>query len=169
MKHHMIARYIGLGLLVGMTCMGAYAQETLSDLVAEANAGWMLGKWEAQIDSGKVTLEFSWDLDKHVIVLHGKTPDMEFKGYSARDPGSTMDVNYYGFDNRGTVTKGAWTLEGEDLVLKIESRSSERTVKMGAAFSGSASQGLTVRLHGVDSWGNLVTPARTELKLQKVK
>ena len=165
----MIARYIGLGILVGATWVGAYAQQTLSDLVEQANAGWMLGKWEAQIDSGTVTLEFSWDLDKQVVVLHGKTPDMEFKGYSARDPMSATDVNYYGFDNRGAVTKGAWTLEGEDLVLRIENRTSERTTKMGVTFSGSANQGLILGLHGIDSSGNLVTPARVERKFKKVK
>lgn len=164
----MIARYISLGLLIGASWVGAYAQQNLADLVAEANAGWMMGKWEAQIDSGTVTLEFAWDLDKHVVAMHGKTPDMEFKGYSVRDPASNIDVSYYGFDNRGAVTKGAWTLEGEDLVLRIESKSSERTTKMGVVFAGSASQGLTLRLHGIDSSGNL-TASRGEVMFKKVK
>lgn len=165
----MIARYVAIGLVACSAWLAALAQESLADLVDEANASWMLGKWEAEIDSGKVTLEFSWDLDKHVVVLHGKTPDLEFKGYTAREPGSMNEVNYYGFDNRGSVTKGAWTLEGDELVLKVETRSATRTTKMGVVFAGNATDGLVLRLHGLDTFGNLVTPARAELKLKKVK
>lgn len=165
----MIARYIGLGLLIGATFFGVCAQGNLAELVDEANASWMLGKWEAEIDSGKITLEFSWDLDKHVVVLHGKTPDMEFKGYTAREPGSMMEVNYYGFDNRGALSKGSWTLEGGELVLRLETRSATRNMKLGVVFGGSASEGLTLRLHGLDSSDTLVTPARAEVKFKKVK
>ena len=150
--------------------MGAQAQPKLADLVDEAKADWMLGKWEAATDSGgTVTLEFSWDLDKHVIVLHCKTPDMEFKGYSVLDPAGANEVKYFGFDNRGALSKGNWALEGSDLVLRVESQTSERTVKMGAVFGGSASEGLQLRLHGIDSSGGLAQPARLALKFKKQK
>ncbi len=164
----MIARYIGLGLLVCATCTGLQAQQKLVDLVSEANAEWMFGKWETQTDSGSVTLDVSWDLAKHVVVLHVKTPDMELKGYSALDPTSTMDVSFYGFDDRGTISKGKWALEDGKLVLRIESQTAERTVKMAAVFAGNSTDGLLVSLHGVDQYGSLA-PARSEVRFKKVK
>lgn len=165
----MIARYIVIGLLTCAAWVSAQAQATLEDMVSQGNAGWMMGKWETQSDDGNtVMLDFAWDLDKKVIVLHGKIGEMEFKGYSAIEPGGT-EVKYVGFDNRGTVTKGAWGMEAEELTLRLESKSAERTAKMAAVFTGSASEGLQVRLHSVNDAGALATPARTTLKLKKAK
>jgi len=165
----MIARYLGMGLVACATWLGAQAQDKLAEMVNQANAEWMLGKWEAQTDNGgTVTLEFSWDLDKHVVALHGKTPDMEFKGYSALDT-SANEVKYFGFDNRGSITKGNWALEGSDLVLRVESQTGERTTKMGVVFAGNASEGLQLRLHGLEGSGSLSTPARVTLKFKKQK
>jgi hypothetical protein len=163
----MILRYAILGLAACSLWFSAQAQQTLEDLVGEASADWMLGKWEASTDNGgTVTLEFSWDLDKHVIVLHGKMPDSEFKGFSALDP-AAHEVKYTGFDNKGTLSKGVWGLEGGELTLRVESQSADRTVKMGAVFSGSASEPLQVRIHRVDESGNLSSPARMNLKFKK--
>jgi hypothetical protein len=165
----MIARCLGIGLLTAAAWLGAQAQQSLAELVSEAKADWMLGRWEAQTDNGAtITLNFSWDLDKKVVVLHGKLPDMEFKGYSALEPGA-MQVNYTGFDNRGVVTKGSWGLENDELVLRAESRSAERTWKMGVVFTGKDGQELVLRLHGVGDSGELVSPARTTLKFKKQK
>jgi hypothetical protein len=163
----MILRYALLGLAACSLWLGAQAQQSLSDLVNEANAGWMLGKWEASTDDGStVGLEFSWDLDKHVIVMHGKLPDSEFKGYSALDPAS-HEVKYVGFDTRGTLSKGTWGLEGGELTLRVESQSADRTIKMGAVFTGSASEPLQLRVHRIDDSGNLASPARMTLKFKK--
>ena len=166
----MIARYLGMGLLVCASWLGAQAQQKLADLVDEAKADWMLGKWEAQTDNGgTVTLAFSWDLDKHVIVLHVKTPDMELKGYSALDPSAANEVKYFGFDNRGAISKGNWAPEGSDLVLRIETQTSERTVKMAAVFGGSATEGLQIRIHSIESSGSLSATPRMALKFKKQK
>lgn len=164
----MIARTLILGLLSCAIWVSAQAQTTLEDMVSQGNAGWMLGKWETSSGDGNTSLNFAWDLDKKVIVLHGKIGDMEFKGYSAIEPG-TSEVRYVGFDTRGTVTRGSWGMESEELTLRIESKSEERTTKMAAVFTGSASDGLEVRLHAVNDSGSLATPARTTLKLKKAK
>lgn len=145
----------------------SHAQQTLADLVQEANAGWMLGSWKAPTDDGGTfSLSFSWDLDRHVVVLHGKGDDMEFKGYSALEPASE-EVSYFGFDNRGSITKGKWAMEGGELVLRVESRSQRGTMKMAAVFVPASGGNLNLRLHQLDQWGSLVYPEQSLLRFKK--
>lgn len=159
--------HLFLALAASLLTTMAQAQQTLSDLVQEANAGWMMGSWKATADDGGTfNLSFSWDLDKHVIVLHGKGDDVEFKGYSALEPGSDQ-VSYVGFDNRGTITKGKWGVENEELVLRVESQSDERTWKMAAVFTSADGGNLNLRLHRLDESGNLVSPEQTLLRFKK--
>jgi hypothetical protein len=166
----MIARYVGIGLLACFVSLSAHAQRSLESLVTEAGAEWMFGKWEAASDNGdSVTLTVSWDLDKHVAILHVKTPDMESKGYTVKDPKSE-EIKYVSFDNRGSVGKGSWAMEGGDLVLRVESESADRGPwKAGFIFGGSASEGLQVSMHNVDSSGDLEKPARRSFKFKKQK
>lgn len=164
----MIIRSIAVGLMASMLAFSASAQQSLQDLVSEANAEWMFGRWQATTDSGdSVTMEVQWDLEKHVIVLHVKAPDMEAKGYTFLESGSP-EPKYVSFDTRGSVSKGGWNMEGGELVLRTESRTADRgTWKAGVVFTGSASRGLQVRMHRIDDSGDLATPARFELKFKK--
>ena len=159
-----------MALLACTTWVNAQAQQQLADLVSEAKAEWMLGKWEAQTDNGStLVLGIAWDLDKHVVVFHGKGTDMEFKGYSALEPGSG-EVKYTGFDNRGVITKGVWGMEADELVLRVESQTPDRgSRKMAVVFTGNATEGLQVRLHQLNDSGGLVSPARTTYKFKKQK
>lgn len=164
----MIARVLALGLCAFCACFPAFGQASLDNLVYEASADWMLGKWQAQMDNGdEVTLNVSWDLDKHVIVLHVKAGDMEAKGYTVLEPNADRP-KYYSFDNKGAVAKGSWDMEGSDLVLRVEGNSPERgTRKSAFVFGGSSSTGLEVRIHGITSYGDLATPAQATLKFKK--
>jgi hypothetical protein len=60
-------------------------------------------------------------------------------------------------------------MEGGELTLRLESKTADGSRKMAAVFTGSATAGLEVRLHGVDDSGSLASPARTVLKLKKQK
>ena len=166
----MIVRYIAVGLFACMVAFTTQAQRSLDSLVSEAGAEWMFGQWQAQSDNGDtVTLTVSWDLEKHVVLLHVKASDMESKGYTVIEPKSEMP-KYYSFDNKGSVGKGSWAMEGSDLVLRVESESSSRGPwKVGFIFGGSASEGLKVSMHSIESSGDLATPARTTFKFKKAK
>jgi hypothetical protein len=166
----MIARYVAVGLFACMVSFSTLAQRSLDSLVSEANAEWMFGQWQAQSENGNtVTLNVSWDLDKHVVILHVKTTDMESKGYTVIEPKAEMP-KYYSFDNKGSVGKGSWAMEGSDLVLRVESESADRGPrKMGFIFGGSASEGLKVSMHTIDNSGDLVTPAQATFKFKKQK
>ena len=163
----MKTRYSILALAALLLGTNTQAQQTLADLVQEANAGWMLGSWKATTDEGGAfTLNLSWDLDRHVVVMHGKGDDMEFKGYSALEPASDQ-VAYVGFDNRGAISKGKWAMEDGELVLRVESHSDRGTLKMAAVFASASGGGLNLRLHRLDEWGNLITPEQTLLRFKK--
>ncbi len=167
----MIARFIPLALLLCLALLPARAQESIESLVSQAGADWMFGTWEATTDSGStVTLIVSWELKKNCVLLHVKTDDMEIKGYTYKDPNASGEqtLKYMSFDDRGSVGNGSWGMEAEELVLRTETQSSERgPVKMAVVFTGSASKGLEVRMHGIDGSGNLVSPARTTIKFKK--
>jgi hypothetical protein len=156
-------------LVFAVTFLGQilHAQQSLSDLVQEANAGWMIGSWKATTDDGGTfSMTFSWDLDKHVIVLHGKGDDLEFKGYSALQPG-TDQVSYFGFDNRGVVSQGKWSMENDELTLRVESQTDEGVRKMAAVFVSGSGGGLVVRLHRLDDSGDLISPEQQLLRFTK--
>lgn len=163
-----MARYLAISLLACTLSFVARAQPTLENLVSEANASWMFGNWQGETENGDaITLNVSWDLDKHVVILHVKGGDMESKGYTVMEPKAEFP-KYYSFDNRGTVGKGSWNMESGELVLRVESETADRgTRKMGVVFGGSASSGLQVRLHSIESSGELSSPARMTLKLKK--
>jgi hypothetical protein len=164
----MIARYLAVGVCACMVSLVAHAQNSLSSLVSDASAEWMFGQWQAQTDNGDTaTLNVSWDLEKHVILLHVKFGEMESKGYTVLEPKAELP-KYYSFDNRGSVGKGSWNMESGELVLRVDSESPDRGPSKAAfVFTGSAGTGLQVRMHTVDSSGDLVTPARATFKFKK--
>ena len=164
----MIVRYLAVGLFACLLSFCAQAQRSLESLVTDAEAEWMFGKWQAQTENGDaVTLNVSWDLEKHVVLLHVKVGDMESKGYTVMEPKAELP-KYYSFDNRGSVGKGSWNMESGDLVLRVESESPDRDPRKTAfVFTGSASTGLQVRMHTVESSGDLATPARMTFKFKK--
>src|SRR5512136_731266 len=166
----MIARYLAVGVLAGILSCSAHAQGSLERLVSDATAEWMFGQWEGQSENGDtVTLNVSWDLEKHVVVLQVKTGEVEAKGYTVLEPKAELP-KYYSFDNRGSVGKGSWNMENGELVLRVDSESPSRGPwKAGFVFTGSASTGLQVRMHAIDGSGDLATPARASFKFKKQK
>jgi len=164
----MITRHLAACAVASILSFSAYAQGSLESLVSEAKADWMFAKWQAETENGdKVTLDVSWDLEKHVIVLHVKFGDIESKGYTVLEPKAELP-KYYSFDNRGAVGKGSWNMENGDLALRVESESPDRGPRKTAfVFAGTSSTGLQVSMHDVDSSGDLATPARITLKFKK--
>ena len=66
--------------VASLLAFSACAQGSLESLVSEAKADWMFANWQAETENGdKVTLNVSWDLEKHLAVLHVKIGDMESK------------------------------------------------------------------------------------------
>jgi hypothetical protein len=158
-------------MLIAVACLAPLAAQaqTLADRVGEANAEWMFARWQAQSENGDtVQLNVSWDLEKHVVILHVKAGEMESKGFTYVDPVS-QEVKYVSFDSRGFVSKGSWGMESEELVLRTEGQSAERgPFKAAFVFTGNSSDGLQVRMHQVDASGAL-SDRKTVFKFKKQK
>ena len=164
----MITRYLALGLLAGTLAFSSNAQTSLKSLVAENSVEWIFGSWKGEGDKGVTcTLDMSWDLDKHLIVLHVKFADMESKGFTVLEPNDERP-KYYSVDSRGSVAKGSWDKENDEMVLRVTASSAERgSRKMAFVFSGSPEKGLQVRLHAIDSDDNLEKEPKETFKFKK--
>jgi hypothetical protein len=165
----MSARLILITLLaLGLNTV-ARAQSSLAEALQQTNASWMLGKWQAQSDDGStIQLELSWDLSGKLGILHIKTPDNEAKGFTVLEPDSG-EISYFGADSQGSVTRGTWSREDGEIVLRVTTQRTQREPwKMGVVFTGSATEGLRLRLHSLQSYGGLVYPANATLHFRKV-
>jgi hypothetical protein len=130
----MITRYLAVGLFACMLSFSAQAQRTLETLVSDPAADWMFGQWQAETENGDpVSLTITWDLEKHVVVLHVKTRDMESKGFTVMEPKVELP-RYYSFDNRGSVGKGSWNIENGELVLRVDTETPDRGPRKSALF-----------------------------------
>ncbi len=164
----MTLKSIALSLALSSALVATHAQQSLVQLVNEAQAHWMMGTWEGTTDDGAtLTHSFAWDLDRQVVVMRGKAGDMAYMGVTAIDP-ATGEPTYTGFDNRGAVSKGAWSEEAGDVALTLDSHSpTQGKRKMAVVFGRGSAGTLELRLHGVDDWGYLRYPAGAVVKMKK--
>ncbi len=166
----MLVKNLTLALALAGSLLTASAQQSLADLVSEAQAEWMFGSWEGWTDNGdKMTHSFGWELDKKVVVMKGKIGEMAYLGVTSMDP-KTGEPKYAGYDNQGGVSKGTWADESGDLALTVESTSpTEGTRKFAVVFGKTSGGGLEFRMHGVDEWGYLNYPAMGSIEMKKAK
>ena len=147
------------------------AQQSLEEVVQEAGVQWAFGRWKGQTENGDTIIQqVRWDLDKHIVAHRGQIGDqIKFMGITGVNP-ETGDATYTGFDNRGGTSKGTWTMEGGDLVLRIEGVSPDGNTWKGAVvFAQAGDKKLEMRMHSLDQWGDLEYPARFSITLTKMK
>jgi len=149
---------------------GASAQQKLGDLVTEGSFDWMIGKWQATTDQGdKVELVYKWELDKHLVTIHLKWPNYEYRGMIFYVPTEEKIVQI-GADNQGGSGKGIWDADGNKAVLKSEHTGADgQTDKSGMAHSKVDADTMKVEVYELYSAGELADyPSFTaEFKRQK--
>ena len=85
---------------------GARAQQNLGELVTDYGYDWMIGRWVAETDEGqKFEVLYRWELDKHMISMHFKGGDYEYRGMVFFVPDKEQVVQV-GADNTGGSGKG---------------------------------------------------------------
>lgn len=158
--------------IIVITTTGASAQQKLGDLVTEGGFDWLIGNWEATSDEGdKIELVYKWELDKHLMTMHLKFADNEYRAMIFYKPAEDQVVQIT-VDNKGGTGKGIWEADGDKAVLKHEHTDADwQTNKMGFAHSKVDANTMKWDIHELYSAGELSDyPNFTiEFKRQKKK
>ncbi len=159
---------LAAGLLVWASA--AAAQEKLGDLVTEGGFDWMIGDWTATTDQGdRVDLVWKWELDKHMLSVHLKWPNYEYRGMIYYVPAEEKVVQV-GADNRGGNGKGLWEANGSKAVNKYEHTDAGGQIhEMGMVHSRGDNDTMKLEIYEVSDSGALgESPVfTTEYKRQK--
>jgi hypothetical protein len=131
------------------------AQETLGDLVASGGYDWIIGRWVADTDDGrKVECNFTWALDRHVVLNGMRMGDFQYEGLITMSPVYQEAVDQ-GADNRGGLWKAVWSPEGDGLVRKVEHTSPDGQVRKGdIVVNRGDADTITIAIYPTDSSGN---------------
>ena len=125
MNSILLQTHLGLRSSTLLTAVGTLAllgslvaQESLRQNAEAAGTDWILGHWTAKTNEGqRVTAQFEWQLDGHVVMITFKMNDFLHRGmiYRAADKDQVVEV---GADNQGGRVEGIWSVEGEVLVSR---------------------------------------------------
>jgi hypothetical protein len=135
---------------------GAMAQGKLGDLVTEGGFDWIIGAWTATTDQGdKIDVTYKWELDKHMLSVHLKWPNYEYRGMIFYVPAEDRIIQV-GVDNRGGNGKGLWQAEGSKAVHKYEHTGADGEInKMGMVHSRANDDTMKVEVYEISSDGAL--------------
>lgn len=140
-------------VLLAVCAMPATAQQKLGDFVADGGYDWIIGKWVAAGDNGKIELEYKWGLDKYIVLAELRAGDYKYSGIIMLDPDSSGVIEA-GADNKGGTVKGDWTDEGGDLVYRLQHTGTNGAVmKAHTVYSKVDADSITIGMYGVDSSG----------------
>ncbi len=162
--------FLAVAAILIILTAGAGAQQKLGDLVTEGGFDWMIGKWVAETDEGQeMQIIYKWEFDKHLITVHLKWPNYEYRGMIFYLPSEDKAVQV-GLDNRGNNGRGTWGDDGNKAVHKYEYTGADgQTNKMGITHSKVDANTMKVEVYEVYSSGELADyPSFTvEYKRQK--
>lgn len=151
----MAARNVSLIVIAALTvCAGAaFAQQKLGDFVTDGGYDWVIGRWMASGDEGKIEVEYKWGLDKSIVLSQLKVGDYRNRGIILLDP-SRGEVVQTVADNKGGIWKGAWTEDGGDLVCRVEYTTAAGEVHKGDVVHAKVDNDtMTIAMYGTDSSG----------------
>lgn len=162
--------FLAVAAILIILAAGASAQQKLGDLVTEGGFDWMMGKWVAETNEGQeLQIIYKWELDKHLLTVHLKWPNYEYRGMIFYLPSEDKIVQV-GLDNRGGNGRGTWEADGNKAVNKYEHTGADgQTNKMGMAHSKVDANTMKLEIYEMYSTGELADyPSFTvEYKRQK--
>ena len=140
-------------VLLAVCAVPAVAQQKLGDFISDGGYDWVIGKWAAASDEGKIELEYKWGLNKCVVLIEMKTGQYKNRQIVMLNP-DRGEVIGVGADNQGGTWKGDWTEEYGDIVYRVQNTTASRQVnKVQVLFTKVDADTMTVGIYGVDSSG----------------
>jgi len=141
-------------VLIAVCAVPAVAQQRLGDLVAEGGYDWMIGRWAATTDDGqKIEFEYSWGLDKNIVLNGFRMGDFTYHGMIMLAP-SGMEASDMGADSRGGIWKGTWYDDFDGLVRRTEYTQADGQVHKGEIVHTRVdADRMTVAMYAVDDSG----------------
>jgi len=135
---------------------GTKAQERLGDLVSEGGFDWIIGAWTATTDEGdKIDVAWKWELDKHMLSVHIKWPNYEYRGMIFYMPAEDRVIQV-GVDNRGGNGKGLWEADSNKAVHRYEHTGADGQIhKMGMVHSRVDNNTMKVEVYEISNDGQL--------------
>ena len=145
------------------------AQASLADRIAEAQAEWIGGTWEADIDGNKVTLTYKWAIKDHVLASHFKSNDTETYSLISLN-NETDEVEQTGYDNKGKKQTGSWGPKDDMPMLTLTSKDDNgNTNSMGVAFRRIDQDNIEVQIYRVDADGTVADFSEFSMEMKRVK
>ena len=145
------------------------AQSSLSDMIAEAQAEWLIKSWEGDVDGSKVSLSFKWVIEDHVIASHFKGNNSESYSLIAVNPESG-EVEQTGYNKDGKKNTGSWGPKDEMPFLKITSKDGEgNSQTMGVGFRLIDKNNIELQIFNVDASGSVADFSEFSLEMKRVK
>lgn len=153
MTRRMASSTVTAIVLLAVCAVPGVGQQKLGDFVGDGGYDWIIGKWVAVGDDGKVELEYKWGLDKHIVLAELKAGDYKYSGIVMLDSdrGAVIEA---GADNKGGIVKGEWTEDYGDLVYRLQHTGTSGSVtKLQVVCSKVDGDSVTIAMYGVDSSG----------------
>tara|TARA_Y100001968_G_scaffold321682_1_gene356492 strand:+ start:2034 stop:2534 length:501 start_codon:yes stop_codon:yes gene_type:complete len=145
------------------------AQVTLGDKIAEAEAGWIVGIWEADLDGNKVSLSFNWAIKDHVLAFHFKGNNSESYSLIALNA-ETDEVEQTGYDNKGKKSKGSWGPKDDMPMLTLTRKDDNgNDSTMGVAFRRIDQNNIELQIFPVDADGTVADFSEFSFEMNRVK
>lgn len=145
------------------------AQASLADKIAEAEAEWIVGTWEAETDNGKISLSYKWAIKDYVLASHFKGYDSESYSLIALNA-ETGEVEQTGYDSKGKKSKGSWGPKDDMPMLTLTSKDDNGNSRsMGIAFRRIDQNNIEIQIFQVDADGNVADFSEFGFELKRAK
>ena len=139
------------------------------DMIAEAQAEWLIQSWEGDVDGSKVSLSFKWVIEDHVIASHFKGNNSESYSLIAVNPESG-EVEQTGYNKDGKKNTGSWGPKDEMPFLKLTSKDGEgNSQTMGVGFRLIDKNNIELQIFNVDASGSVADFSEYSLEMKRVK
>ena len=144
-------------------------QASLADKIVEADAEWIVGTWEAEMDNGKISLSYKWAIKDHVLASHFKGNDSEMFSLIALNS-ETGEVEQTGYNIKGEKSKGTWGPKDDMPMLTLTSKDDNGNSRsMGIAFRRIDQNNIEIQIFQVDADGNVADFSEFGFELKRAK